>query len=203
MSPLADLALCMGPSTNCQFLTNIALQFENTGTYSWKVDCSLAPTTSNAGYGMQIIDDATGQYQYSTQFGIVADTVACSGSQPSSSGGPSSATDSTTAPSGSPTSGGGHTRTGHSGSGSGSMTTSTTSAGSAPSGTGSGPAPTGPAGGYGLNSTSTAYVVPTGPAGGSQPAATPAGSSGASSVARSVGGVAVAVLAAGVFLAWA
>jgi hypothetical protein len=200
MSPLADLALCMGPSTNCQFLTNIALQFENTGTYSWKVDCSLAPTTSNAGYGMQIIDDATGQYQYSTQFGIVADTVACSGSQPSR-GGPWWAPDSTTAPSGSPTSGGGHTRTGHSGSGS--MTTSTTGAGSAPSGTGSGTAPTGPAGGYGLNSTSTAYVVPTGPAGGSQPAATPAGSSGASSVARGVGGVAVAVLAAGVFLAWA
>ena len=190
LGDVVDLALCQGPSTACNIIGDIALAIPNNNAYSWTVDCNLMATTSNAGYGVLLIDDVSGQYQYSTQFGLAPDSAgACSGTASSATG---------SAPSGPPT---GHSRTGHGGS----MTTSAsgsspTGSGSAP--TGSGSAPTGPSGGYGLNSTSTAYVVPTGPAGGSGPAYTPTpGSSGASSVARSVGGLAVAVLAAAVLLA--
>jgi hypothetical protein len=200
LSSVVDLALCQGPSTACNIVENIALGIPNNNAYSWTVDCSLAATASNAGYGILLIDDSTGQYQYSTQFGLQADTSgACSGTSPSGS---------SSAPSGSPTGGsGGHSRTGASGSASTASASSGSGSGSsAPTGTGSGSAPTGPAGGYGLNSTSTSYVVPTGPAGGSPSptySSTP-GSSGAassSSVARSLGGLAVAVLAAAVALA--
>jgi hypothetical protein len=187
LGKVVDLALCQGPSAACNIVSDIALGIPNSNSYSWSVPCSLSATASNAGFGVLLIDDATGQYQYSTQFGFLADSSGvCSGS----STGSASATGS--APSGSPT-GGDHSRTGHSGS----MTTS--ASGSAP--TGSGSAPTAPGGGYGLNSTSTSYVVPTGPAGTSPTYAPSGSSSSASTVARSMGGLAVAMLAAALVLA--
>lgn len=196
LSSVVDLAICQGPSTTCNVIGNIALQIPNSNSYSWTPDCSLAATTSNAGYGILLIDDVTGMYQYSTQFGLQPDT---SGACGANSGGPSGSP--TVSPTGSATGTGGHTKTG---SGSGSMTTSTTtssSGGSAPSQSSAGSAPTGPPSGYGVNSTSTAYVVPTGGPGSSTPAPTVTASpGGAASVALSVGGMAAAALAAALFL---
>jgi len=182
LSNTVDLALCQGPGTACNVIANIA-QTSNTNSYSWSVPCSLTATTSNAGYGILLIDDATGMYQYSTQFGFLADTTgACSGS---SSSAPASSS-STGAPASS-------SKTGHSSS----MTTSTTSSGSAP--TQSGSAPSGGAGGY--NTTSTTYVIPTGKPGSSNPAPTYTPSPGAAAtVARNIGGLAAAALAAAIFL---
>lgn len=48
----------------------IAEKQTNSGSYTWKVSTDIAPSDGAAGYGIQLIDDATGQYQYSTQFGI-------------------------------------------------------------------------------------------------------------------------------------
>jgi len=180
---VVDLALCQGPSTACNVVSDIALSIPNTNSYSWSVPCSLTASSSNAGFGVLLIDDATGQYQYSTQFGFLADSSGACGA--SSASGSASAT-------GSPTGSRSSTAS------DGSMTTS--ASGSAPTDSGLGSAPTG---GYGANSTSTSYVVPTGPAGGSNPSPTykPAGSSSASTVARSMGGLAVAMLAAALVLA--
>jgi len=103
LGPVVDLALCQGPSTACNIISNIALGIPNNNKYTWTVDCALAATDSNAGYGILLIDDATGMYQYSTQFGLLADsTGACKGKP---SGGSSSATGSATGsvPSHSPT----------------------------------------------------------------------------------------------------
>lgn len=182
LSNTVDLALCQGPGTACNVIANIA-QTSNTNSYSWSVPCSLTATTSNAGYGILLIDDATGMYQYSTQFGFLADTTgACSGS---SSSAPASSSSTGASASSS--------KTGYGGS---SMTTSTTSSGSAP--TQSGSAPTGGAGGY--NTTSTTYVIPTGKPGSSNPAPTYTPSPGAAAaVARNIG-LAAAALAAAVFL---
>lgn len=62
------LLLLQGPSNNVVPLYPIAESIDNTGTYVWTPSTDLAPGTS--GYGIQLICDDTGEYQYSTQFGI-------------------------------------------------------------------------------------------------------------------------------------
>jgi hypothetical protein len=178
-----DLAICQGPSTACNVIGDIIIGAPNTNLYTWSVPCSQSPTESNAGYGILLIDDATGQYQYSTQFGFQADTTgACSGSSSSSSSSSSSAPSSHTG-----------SKTGHGGS---SFTTSPSSA--AP--TQSGSVPSGGSGGS-LNTTSTTYVMPTGKSAGSTPTPTYTPVPGAATaVARSVGLLAAAALAAAAFL---
>jgi hypothetical protein len=57
-----------GPSTNAVPQYAIAEHIANSGSYSWTPSTSLAPGTS--GYGILLVDDVTGEYQYSTQFGI-------------------------------------------------------------------------------------------------------------------------------------
>jgi len=70
----------------------------NTGSYVWAPSTSLQDDVT--GYGIQLIDDATGQYQYTTQFGIsnkagppasssAAPAPPASSSWPSASGWPS------------------------------------------------------------------------------------------------------------------
>ncbi|MCJ1436843.1 hypothetical protein MMC27_006225 [Xylographa pallens] len=63
-----DLVLCHGPSSNCVDMLAIATNVPNTGSYLWSPPLSIQPDTSH--YGIQLIVDATGAYQYTDQFGI-------------------------------------------------------------------------------------------------------------------------------------
>ncbi|KAK5134040.1 hypothetical protein LTR08_007045 [Meristemomyces frigidus] len=62
------LVLLKGPSTNAIPQYAIVEKIPNSGSYSWTPSTDLAP--GQTGYGIELIDDATGQYQYTTQFGI-------------------------------------------------------------------------------------------------------------------------------------
>ncbi|KAI5247544.1 hypothetical protein E4T43_02018 [Aureobasidium subglaciale] len=62
------LVLLHGPSTNVVPIATIAESIDNTGSYEWTPDTKLAPNTTY--YGIELIVEETGQYQYSTQFGI-------------------------------------------------------------------------------------------------------------------------------------
>lgn len=64
------LVLLKGPSTNAVPQYAIVEAIPNTGNYIWTPATDLAPTSGDTGYGIQLIVDATGQYQYTTQFGI-------------------------------------------------------------------------------------------------------------------------------------
>ncbi|MCJ1258850.1 hypothetical protein MMC24_006684 [Lignoscripta atroalba] len=62
------LVLLRGPSTNILPLSVIVEGIPNTGVFSWTPSSSLEPDTTH--YGIQLIVDATGEYQYTSQFGI-------------------------------------------------------------------------------------------------------------------------------------
>jgi len=63
------ILLLRGPSTNVVPIgAPIASGIDNTGTFEWTPPTTLEADTSH--YGIQLIVDATGQFQYSTQFGI-------------------------------------------------------------------------------------------------------------------------------------
>jgi hypothetical protein len=62
------IVLLRGPSTNVLPLYPIAEGIENTGTFQWTPSTDLEDDVTH--YGLQLIVDATGQYQYTTQFGI-------------------------------------------------------------------------------------------------------------------------------------
>jgi len=64
-----SIVLLKGPSENILPLYAVAEKIANTGTYSWTPAADLEPT-GNSGYGFQLINDADGTYQWSTQFGI-------------------------------------------------------------------------------------------------------------------------------------
>lgn len=66
------LLLLRGPSTNVVPLYPIVENIPNTGSYSWTPDMALEADTT--GYGIQLIQDSNGIYQYSTQFGISGST---------------------------------------------------------------------------------------------------------------------------------
>ncbi|KAI1615079.1 Ser-Thr-rich glycosyl-phosphatidyl-inositol-anchored membrane family-domain-containing protein [Exophiala viscosa] len=89
-----SLVLCHGPSTNCvDASTAIASGIPAAQkSYSWDVPCDLAAGTQNTdtGYGMLIIVDGTGEYQFSTQFSVLANSSCGSGSSSSSSSASSS-----------------------------------------------------------------------------------------------------------------
>jgi hypothetical protein len=75
-----SLILLKGPAENLQFVEAIAEMIPNSGSYSWKPENSLVASEGAKGYGIQLIDDATGQYQYTTQFGISNDSPVVSSS---------------------------------------------------------------------------------------------------------------------------
>jgi hypothetical protein len=75
-----SLILLKGPAENLQFVEAIAEKIPNSGSYSWNVESSLVASEGAKGYGIQLIDDATGQYQYTTQFGISNDAPMVSSS---------------------------------------------------------------------------------------------------------------------------
>ncbi|KAJ4339681.1 hypothetical protein N0V87_003122 [Didymella glomerata] len=63
-----SLLLLRGPSTNVVPIQTLAEGINNSGSFAWTPASSLEADTTH--YGLQLIDDVTGQYQYSTQFGI-------------------------------------------------------------------------------------------------------------------------------------
>jgi hypothetical protein len=63
-----SLILLRGPSTNVVPLSTIVTGIVNSGSFVWSPSSSLEADTTH--YGLQLIDDVTGQFQYSTQFGI-------------------------------------------------------------------------------------------------------------------------------------
>lgn len=65
-----SLLFLKGPSTNVVFQYAIAEGIAPSGSYSWTPSADLEATTTPTGYGIMIVDDVTGEYQYSTQFGI-------------------------------------------------------------------------------------------------------------------------------------
>ncbi|KAG9194289.1 hypothetical protein G6011_04324 [Alternaria panax] len=84
-----SVLLLKGPATNVvKFGPSIAEGIANSGSISWTPAATLEATGGPNGYGIQIIDDVTGEYQYSTQFGIskgnCEETVSSSVVEPSS-----------------------------------------------------------------------------------------------------------------------
>lgn len=69
-SGTVTLVLLKGPSTNAVPQYAIVENIPNSGSYSWTPSTKLAPSSDATGYGIQLICDDDGQYQYSTQFGI-------------------------------------------------------------------------------------------------------------------------------------
>lgn len=85
-----SVLLLKGPSTNVvKFGPALAEGIANSGSLKWTPAADLEATTGPTGYGIQLIDDVTGQYQYSTQFGISKEgcAVVSSSAVASSSGG--------------------------------------------------------------------------------------------------------------------
>ena len=64
-----SILLLKGPSSNVVPFSCIANAVPNSGSYSWSVPSSGIDAQST-GYGIQIIADGSGDFQYSTQFGI-------------------------------------------------------------------------------------------------------------------------------------
>jgi hypothetical protein len=88
-----SVLLLKGPATNVvKFGPSLAEGIANSGSLAWTPSADLEATTGPNGYGIQIIDDVTGQYQYSTQFGISLDScvVVSSSVVPVSSAAPAS-----------------------------------------------------------------------------------------------------------------
>ncbi|RHZ63627.1 GPI anchored serine-threonine rich family protein [Aspergillus thermomutatus] len=63
-----SLVLLRGPSTNVVPIETLADSIPNSGSFSWTPSTSLEPDTTH--YGIMLVVESTGQYQYSTQFGI-------------------------------------------------------------------------------------------------------------------------------------
>ncbi|KAI9673584.1 MAG: hypothetical protein M1817_002220 [Caeruleum heppii] len=76
------ILLLRGPSTNIKPLYPIVEKITNLGSYIWTPSTSLEADTTH--YGIQIIDDESGQYQYSSQFGIKNDNPTTSSTTSSS-----------------------------------------------------------------------------------------------------------------------
>lgn len=73
-----SLVLLRGPSENVQPLKTLAEKIQNTGEFKWTPGSDLTPDTTH--YGLLLVVEGTGQYQYSTQFGLSAAAGSGSGS---------------------------------------------------------------------------------------------------------------------------
>ena len=63
-----SLVLLRGPSTNVKPITTLAESIDNSGSYEFIPSPDLKPDTTH--YGLMLVVEGTGQYQYSTQFGV-------------------------------------------------------------------------------------------------------------------------------------
>jgi len=68
LGPKVSLLLWRGPGNNLVFLKPIADAVDNTGTFVWTPDASLDDDVTH--YGIQLVSEDTGNYQWSTQFGV-------------------------------------------------------------------------------------------------------------------------------------
>ncbi|KAL9019281.1 MAG: hypothetical protein Q9185_003455 [Variospora sp. 1 TL-2023] len=91
-----NIELLRGPPTNVVPIGCLVENLSNTGRFVWTPSPSLEADVSR--YGLRIVDTATGQYQYSTQFGISNDAVHPPFSSSSSSASASSSIAPTTSP---------------------------------------------------------------------------------------------------------
>jgi Ser-Thr-rich glycosyl-phosphatidyl-inositol-anchored membrane family len=71
-----SLLLLRGPSTNVVPIETIVDSVANTGSYTWNVPSTLVPDTTH--YGIELIVEGTGQYQYSPQCGVSNSAVSSS-----------------------------------------------------------------------------------------------------------------------------
>lgn len=86
-----SILLLRGPSTNVKQLGAPLVEgIANSGSFAWTPSADLEADTTH--YGLQLIDDITGQYQYSTQFGISKENckAASSSAVPSNTAKPTS-----------------------------------------------------------------------------------------------------------------
>ncbi|KUM55558.1 hypothetical protein ACN42_g11698, partial [Penicillium freii] len=65
-----SLVLLRGPSTNVVPLKTLAESIPNSGEFKWTPGSDLEADVSH--YGLLLVVEGTGQYQYSTQFGLSA-----------------------------------------------------------------------------------------------------------------------------------
>ncbi|KKK22837.1 hypothetical protein AOCH_007280, partial [Aspergillus ochraceoroseus] len=63
-----SLVLLRGPSTNVVPIDTLADSIPNSGKFVWTPSTELKPDTTH--YGLLLVVEGTGQYQYSTQFGL-------------------------------------------------------------------------------------------------------------------------------------
>ena len=63
-----SLVLLRGPSNNVQPIDTLADSIENSGHFDWTPSADLKPDTTH--YGLLLVVEGSGQYQYSTQFGV-------------------------------------------------------------------------------------------------------------------------------------
>lgn len=77
-----SLILLRGPSTNVLPLETLAESIPNSGEFSWTPSADLEADVTH--YGLLLVVEGTGQYQYSTQFGISAAVVSSSSAVASS-----------------------------------------------------------------------------------------------------------------------
>lgn len=101
-----SLLLLKGPSTNVVPIQTLAEGINNSGSFVWTPASTLEATTTPTGYGLQLIDDVNGQYQYSTQFGISKEdcviVVSSSSVAPVSSSAPATSSAASSTPAGYP-----------------------------------------------------------------------------------------------------
>jgi len=79
-----SLVLCHGPGSNCVLSDTAIVEGlpASQKSFDWKVPCTLTPgvQSTSTGYGMLVIVDGTGEFQYSTQFSVLEnDACASSG----------------------------------------------------------------------------------------------------------------------------
>ncbi|KAL8938036.1 MAG: hypothetical protein Q9216_004108 [Gyalolechia sp. 2 TL-2023] len=72
-SGTVSIVLLRGPSTNVQPIKCLVDNIVNSGQFVWTPSSTLEADVTH--YGIQIIVSGTGQYQYSTQFGISNDVI--------------------------------------------------------------------------------------------------------------------------------
>ncbi|EOD48326.1 GPI anchored serine-threonine rich protein [Neofusicoccum parvum] len=65
-----SLTLLKGPSTNAVPYLSIVNSTENDGSYMWTPPATLPDSNGDTGYGIMLVIDSNGAYQYTTQFGI-------------------------------------------------------------------------------------------------------------------------------------
>lgn len=82
-----SLVLLRGPSSNVKPIDTLAESIDNCGYFDWTPSKELEPDTTH--YGLMLVVEGSGQYQYSTQFGVkneehgaVSSSAAASSSAP-------------------------------------------------------------------------------------------------------------------------